>query len=747
MRKNIKNDKVIKAITIGLATMVAATSVPVSVLAEEGDAPEEPAVESSSEESSENPSEDTSDSSEAAQTAGDCADIVSNDAPAAAEALTGASEAVAAIEGFVAAEDQGVVTSIATGLEGVSGDIAAIGSQEGDLADASALIGGALVLDMNADASVSTANNELTTAGQQQAAFAEADKKTDDNSQAAVNKAEVANTSNDKSEAYQAKDDAVAALDAAKDGLAAAEEAYGKTSEAVSAAETAYNDAVKEQKAAADKLADAKEALNSASTNATAANERLKAIQSQMDNLNKKVDDLAKQKEDLEKLNEQYYKLMVHFYRDDKIKSAVYKTDGTLDIEKSAEKAMNKNTASANENTFKVGRALMAELIEFKLKAAGVDPTTIHIGEEVAGGTHKTMSEGTLTKDTSGNDRVEIKSESDIWFADYGKGNDGRGNAVKVTYEKDGQQVTEYYNYVLKSKEGEKDLENGPIYLARIDINAKGEDMVSRDTDVNNMDDLSKLNKRIAEAVKAAAILDEYAAAKAEVDEAAKLVDDLTKAIETLNNTDIRISADKVENLGKALKQAKEDLKAASERKEELEGMVEAAQKAVDGIDLSRFNKSLEEDGTESEDAATAVTASAIFEVPAAETGTIALGGSEETGTVAADGTTAADGTETGVLGVRTSAGAAETDDNEQEPAETVIKADVDTEEMDVEEVKGKEESGKIVRIADNKVPLAEMPFEADDNISWWWLLVIALFGAAGKAMYENHKRREEANR
>ncbi|MCR5287036.1 MAG: hypothetical protein K6D93_03710 [Saccharofermentans sp.] len=53
--------------------------------------------------------------------------------------------------------------------------------------------------------------------------------------------------------------------------------------------------------------------------------------------------------------------------------------------------------------------------------------------------------------------------------------------------------------------------------------------------------------------------------------------------------------------------------------------------------------------------------------------------------------------------------------------------------------------SGKIVRIENNQVPLADIPFETDDNISWWWLLVIALFGAAGKAMYENHKRKEEA--
>ncbi len=35
MRRNVKNDKVLRAITIGLAAMIAATSAPVTVLADE----------------------------------------------------------------------------------------------------------------------------------------------------------------------------------------------------------------------------------------------------------------------------------------------------------------------------------------------------------------------------------------------------------------------------------------------------------------------------------------------------------------------------------------------------------------------------------------------------------------------------------------------------------------------------------------------------------------------------------------
>ncbi len=739
MRKNIKNDKVIKALTIGLATMIAATSVPTGVFAEEGEPQAEPAAQSSNEESSQSVSENTNESSAASQTAGTCADMAANDVPAAVTALSEASEAVGQIADVVNPEDQTVVTEIGAGLTEVTGEIAAIGGEEGALADATALIGQALVADINADAAVETANADLANTDEQLQNFAAADTKTTNNTKTTVEKAEVANTTGSETEAYKAKDEAVAALEVVKEGYAAAEEAFEETKKAVSATETAYNEAVGQQQAAAQKLADAKVALNDAGTNATAANERLKAIQSQMDNLNKKVDDLAKQKEDLENLNDQYYKLMVHFYRDQNIKCAVYNEDGTLNVAASAEKAKGVSTKTATENTFKVGRALMADLITFKLKAAGVDPETIRIGEEVAKGTRKTMSEGTLTKDNSKNDRVEIKEEKDIWFADYGKGNDGRGNAVKVTYEKDGETVTEYYNYVLKSKEGEKDLENGPIYLAKIDIEASGEDMVSRDTDPNNMDDLSKLNARIAEALKAAAILDEYAAAKAEVDEAAKLVDDLTKAIDKLNNTEIKISAEKVENLGKALEQAKKDLQAASDRKDELEGMVEEAQKAVDSIDLSRFNKKADETGSDTVSVATASLLAETFATASSESETTAAGGS------AAAGSEAAGGAASGVLGARTGAAVTEAGTENQEAADTALKADVDTEEIPVEEVKAKDESVKLVKIADNRVPLAEMPFEADDNISWWWLLVIALFGATGKAMYENHKRKEEA--
>ena len=47
MRRNIKNDKVLRAITIGLATMIAATSMPMNVYAESESNTEDPGTEAS----------------------------------------------------------------------------------------------------------------------------------------------------------------------------------------------------------------------------------------------------------------------------------------------------------------------------------------------------------------------------------------------------------------------------------------------------------------------------------------------------------------------------------------------------------------------------------------------------------------------------------------------------------------------------------------------------------------------------
>ena len=808
MKKNIKNDKVIKAITIGLATMIAATSVPTSVYADEAEGADNSTSQSesssseSTSESSESQSENTESASEdssaaAAQTAGDCTEIANNDVPEVEEAVENAEEAIDSIDAeneVISPEDQAIVEDIQAGIEEVASYIAPIGGEEGNLAEASAAIGEALVSDLAAENAANAADEQLAEAKTQQTNFNNANNDTTEDADSAIDNADVANTSNSRTEAYQAKDDAEAALEKAKEGLAAATEAYDNTAEAVAKADEEYNEAVEQQAKANEKLADAKAALNDASTNATAANERLKGIQSQMDALNQKVEDLAKQKEDLEKLNEQYYKLMVRFYSDKNINCAEYNEDGTRNIEKSIEGAMKKNTATPSEDTFKVGRDLMTKLIEFKLKANGVDPSTIHIGEKENGASQKKMTEGILNKnEETGREQVQDGKLEDIWQVSYGKGNNGRGNAFKVSYTivEDGEEriVTEYYNYVIKSKADEKDLENGPIFLAQIDLSKTGEDMVSRDTDPNNMDDLRNLNKRLKDAVKAVQILDEYEAAKSAVDEAQKLVEDLTSAINTLNETELKLSDEKVNALKDALEAAKEELAAAKEAKSALEDKVEEARRAVESIDLSRFNVtpaasedteevtdtdeimdseevgSIEDDaestGEESTitETAAAVAPAAVI-TPAAVTVSVPGLGIEpivlpvSSAEVAQSGATenapaggvlgarVADGSEDGVSGGMIEDEAGKEDfiiAPDTEIMEEILNVDNDT--------AGK----KLVMIEDNEVPLAAMPEEESVKMSWWWLLIIFLLGATGKKMYDEHQKkvaaREEANR
>ena len=55
-----------------------------------------------------------------------------------------------------------------------------------------------------------------------------------------------------------------------------------------------------------------------------------------------------------------------------------------------------------------------------------------------------------------------------------------------------------------------------------------------------------------------------------------------------------------------------------------------------------------------------------------------------------------------------------------------------------------KKNNSKIMKIEDNEIPLAAMPAEDRVSMNWWWILIVALLGATGKAMYENHKKKVE---
>ncbi len=63
--------------------------------------------------------------------------------------------------------------------------------------------------------------------------------------------------------------------------------------------------------------------------------------------------------------------------------------------------------------------------------------------------------------------------------------------------------------------------------------------------------------------------------------------------------------------------------------------------------------------------------------------------------------------------------------------------------------VKAAEKTADVVNIADEKVALAAATGQKEaqpqqSKMNWWWLLIIAIFGAFGERMYEKHLAKEE---
>lgn len=725
MKRTTKNKKVIQAITIGLAAMITATSTPIEVLAED----ENNNIENNQSQSNEN---NQSNEASVSQTASDCAEIISennNQIDAASDAINNASTAVNNIATISDQQQIAVPETLATIQSELQEGATDIANAGGDLQIAVQAFNDALVADLNTDKAVNLENsdsaiNNVLTAENKINDFNDTNKSTTENSNNAINQANVANTSGSKDEAYAAKDKAVEELNNAEKGLETAEKAYGLASEAVSQAQTKYDAAIEEQKKAVEKLNEAKAKLNDANTNATAANEMLKAAQTKMDQLDSEVTRLAQSKADLEALQNQYYKLMVHFYRDNKINSAVYNEEGKLDIAASAAKAEKNGkfeNTSATENTMKIGRELMKDLVMYKLKANGAENIQFAVQEN--GLTKKESADGELVKDAKGNDRVTIEETQDQYW-DYPSGDDGRHHNVKVTYTitlEDGtkKEIIEYYNYIYKAKKynDNMDMINGPIYLANINPETG---TVDHDTDVNNMDNFVKLGEEINKAIDAVKILNEYNTAKKAVDDTQSLVDNLNKTIKTLSEKDLKFNENKLDELKKELENAKELLKTAKADKEVLEEKVEEARKAVAAIDLSRFNESdddREDAGSSSETPST--TPGLPSTIPASFVSTY-----------------------TESAPVTTSTGTTTTGTGLEAPAAGVAGAKVDP-----ETTKTEKETPKLVKIGDNEIPLADMPeLNEEYSIFGWiglsWLLLLLAY-----IIYKLSKNKQEKDK
>lgn len=171
MRKNIANDKVIKAITIGLATMIATTSVPVSVYAdEEPSQPDNGGVETNNDSETR---EETSEAVSEAQTA-------AGETQTATESLeTAAGEGVEA--GPIAADvaalaEAGYEDKITVPIYDAEGAVVPGQTEEVSLGEEA---GSMLSNDAAADANVDTAAGKIDTAAEKVESYVENDAKAD----------------------------------------------------------------------------------------------------------------------------------------------------------------------------------------------------------------------------------------------------------------------------------------------------------------------------------------------------------------------------------------------------------------------------------------------------------------------------------------------------------------------------------------------------------------------------------------
>ena len=726
MNRIVKNDKVIKAITVGLAAMITATSSPIPVFADD---------EISNTQSENNENVNTqSESNPISETAGDCSNIINennNQITEATEAISGASDAIGEI--ITSAEEQEVqvpaevLMSMQNELQQSANELT---QAEGDLKISVQAFNETLVSDLAVDADIKNAQNDITDMQNAITDFNNANIDTTQKANDTIDQAKIANTSGSKDEAYAAKDNAVKGLAETEKQLKIAEAALKVAKDASEAADEKYQAALTEQKKTKEKLAEAKDKLKDASENANASNERLKAIQSQMDQLDKEVITLAQSKDDLKALEEQYHKLLVHYYRDPAINSAVYDDNGKLLPKDSANKAVadgkTDKQPALSENTMKVGRELMKDLVIYKLKANGAEDIQFAVQEK--GLTKKQSADGELTVDNKGNEKVNITETQDQYWK-YPSGDDGRHHRVKVTYTittEDGtkQEVTEYYNYIIKAGKysDNTDMVNGPVYLAQIN-DETGE--VVRDTDKNNMDDYIKLGEELNKAIDAIKVLDEYNKAKKAVDDAQSLVNSLNTTIKTLSEKDLKVNEQKIKDLKEKLDDAKKILADATKDKETLEDKVEEARKAVAAIDLSRFKEATETDEVGPEESSESSTTE---EIPAIIPSDIVTDSVSPTlpSTVSTSST----------VSVSTAGDISEDAGDAEDTAAGVAGAKVENTDNTAKP--------KLVKIGNNEVPLASIPtLTKDHSIFWWiglgWLLLLLAY-----IIYKLSKKKEK---
>lgn len=735
MVKNVKNDKVIRAISIGLATMLASTSMPVIAMANEAE-PDGAAQESQLNEESSSQQQNESSATVESYTACEDASVTAVEA---AQAITDATGAVTDMAGDT--------TELQQELGNAFSEVGETQENISDIADA---LQDAMIHEVKAEQKEETADASIAAFEEQNAAEKDMEKKIVENADKAIEDAETANTTNSKKEAVNAKDSAEQEFETAKAELEKSTQVYEAVSQAAQKAQSDYDAAKSERDQAAADLVKARQELEKANSNATAAQEYMKAAQSRVKALEEKTQKYAETKEQLESIENQYYGMLIQYYREILgAKETVYHDDGTLDIEANAKKLsqadINKKAASPGDTVMELGRDLARKLVTYQImndENVDWDSAEFVFGDQ--GKQTKKAREaivfesGELTeegnnkdqvvtnkdrKDKDGNTITHNDTYTFKWEQSSDKTDSGRTNRFHVQYkDKDGVVHDEYYNYIYKSGDFKDnlDLEKGQIYLARVEQNEDGTWHTTRVVDDNNFDDYKKLT----DVLTAISDLEDYEKAVDAVNKAADEVNTLQQKISRLQITSTDTT--KIDELKGRLDQALEDFSTALENKAMLEDKVEEARIAVESIDLSRFKVVPTAD--EDDDP-----------VPGTPTATVAE--TEVTPALSMPAVTAMTTDAAGYITMPTITPAVTMDNGT--PLTEVAGAF-----REAPTVKGntkKAADKKIANLEDEVLPGAmTAPEQEQEKMSLWWLLIVALLGATGVAMYEKHKEKQK---
>lgn len=738
MKRKVMNDKVIKAMTIGLATMIAASSVPVNVLAEEAE-----------DNNTETPAdaEEIAEAAEADDMSEQQVEMASGDIDEAqgyAEELTEPAPEVQ--------EAQPVVEVAEAGNPSIPQLIDTV--NEAYQAESVAEVKDSVVADLKeANEKVESVETNLKAIEDDLDSSSEISVKNVNAFDVTTKPVEVIKTEEQEDENGDEvtvpvinEDNTVATTSSSDPMIVDFVDSYNNAVSNIQAGK--ITEAAGFSAEAGAKLDEAEDTISRLGT----AIKDSKAAEAAVKRAKEKAELMAG-------LKDQYEKFMVHYYREKlgyNNKDCVYDNNGNLNIEETAKKMVANGKVDTHpepkQNTRYVGRALLEQVVRLSLLEQGVDPDSIEYGintdgqkELAASNEYSNTGIWAEKNNLKKVDLADSDNESLYWFSVSDEAKNGRNNHVAVRYtDANGKSQIECFNIIYKNIKDESlennglvidgaDLAKSPVFISKVTYNEetkKWEHQTYTDEarkaafcDVYDAEMLKAAN----EAYKQAQADFEAAEAKATALRAAveKIGFDISaheaweteleKAMEAVEN-----SRKQLEMLNKVIEQLTPEVTPAAEVTNEVAETPEAS-----------------DDASEDTAASTVVDAgSATVTIP----GGFDLSSFSLPASFSADEALAANGTTSGVLGARTDA----SEDNKEDFASFAKKV---AENKPVVKINNKMNNKNLVKLEENEIPLADMPFEDDSEMNLWWLLLIALFGAAGKKMYDDYKKKqEEAN-